>query len=85
MDVNNIFAQAGGTAGIVAVLGILYKSLNGKRCRSHCCGKEMSMDIKIDEMPPTPSTQSPLQEVVVHKNNPMLTVDNGLQKQDSHA
>ena len=83
MDVNNIFANAGGTAGIVAVLGILYKSLNGKRCRSHCCGKEMSMDIKIDEIPPTPPTQSPLQEVVVHKNNPMVKVD-GLQKQDAN-
>jgi len=79
MDVNNIFANAGGTAGIVAVLGILYKSLNGKRCRSHCCGKEMSMDLKIDEMPPTP----PLQEIVVHKNNPMAKTD-GLQKQDAN-
>jgi len=79
MDVNNIFANAGGTAGIVAVLGILYKSLNGKRCRSHCCGKEMSMDLKIDEMPPTP----PLQEIVVHKNNPMVKTD-GLQKQDAN-
>jgi len=79
MDVNNIFANAGGTAGIVAVLGILYKSLNGKRCRSHCCGKEMSMDIKIDEIPTTP----PLQEIVVHKNNPMVKVD-GLQKQDAN-
>ena len=75
MDVNNIFANAGGTAGIVAVLGILYKSLNGKRCRSHCCGKEMSMDIKIDEIPPTPPREPPLQEVVVHKNNPMVKVD----------
>lgn len=80
MDANNIFAQAGGTAGIVAVLGIIYKSLNGKRCRSHCCGKEMSMDIKIDEMPPTP----PLNEVVVHKNNPMIQVD-GLSGQGSDA
>jgi hypothetical protein len=54
MDINSLFAQAGGTAGIITAIAVIYKAVNGKRCRSHCCGRNMEMDIKIDNVPPSP-------------------------------
>ena len=78
MDINSIFANAGGTAGIITLIGLLYKIINGKRCRSHCCGREMSMDLKIDDIPVSPQettlTHPPketLTEIIIQNNNPL--------------
>ena len=63
---NNSLTQAGlSTAFVTIALGI-YKAINGKRCRSHCCGRELDLDFKVDDLPPSPV----LPEIVVH--NPIL-------------
>ena len=79
MDLNTMFAQGGASAGIITIIGLLYKIINGKRCRSHCCGREMSMDLKIDDIPTSPQEttlthpvpKETLTEVIVKNNNPM--------------
>jgi hypothetical protein len=71
MDINNIFAQAGGTAGIIAVLGIIYKSVIHKRIRSNCCGYKTEMSIDVSDLPPSPT------EVIVQNNNPMIQHNGG--------
>jgi hypothetical protein len=79
MDINSIFANAGGTAGIITLIGLLYKVINGRRCRSHCCGREMSADFKISDMPESPqeTTLTPpapketLTGIIIQNNNPM--------------
>jgi hypothetical protein len=58
MDLNNAYANGGITASVVFAGGMLYKfykSVNGKRCRSKCCGYDLEADFKVDEMPPTPT------------------------------
>lgn len=57
MDLNNVFTQAGLSTGFLATVLIIYKAINGKRCRSHCCGRQLEMDLKIDDLPPSPSIQ----------------------------
>lgn len=67
MDINNLFAQAGGTAGVITAIAVVYKAVNGKRCRSHCCGRAIEVDMKIDDMPPSPPDH---QTVVVNPMRP---------------
>jgi len=58
MDLNNAYANGGITASVVFAGGLLYRfyrSVNGKRCRSKCCGYDLEADFKVDEMPPTPT------------------------------
>ena len=52
MDAQTIFAQAGGTAGIIAGIALIYKTVNHKRCRSRCCGKNMEISFDIEETSP---------------------------------
>lgn len=50
---------------------MVYKSVNGKRVRSNCCGKKMEMDFKVDEIPPSPDfvVENPTKKIqVVVKN-----------------
>ena len=57
MDLNSAYANGGITASVVFAGGLLYRfyrSVNGKRCRSKCCGYDLEADFKVDEMPPTP-------------------------------
>jgi hypothetical protein len=68
MDLNSAYSQAGVSASVIFAGGILYRiyrSVNGKRCRSKCCGYDMELDFKVDDMPPTP----PQENFVV--NNPL--------------
>jgi hypothetical protein len=61
MDLNNAYANGGITASVIFAGGLLYRfyrSVNGKRCRSKCCGYDLEADFKVDEMPPTPPTQN---------------------------
>jgi hypothetical protein len=55
----------GGT--VVGVLLLLYKSVNGKRLRSNCCGRKMEMDFKVDDVPPSPDfvVQNPTKQINV--------------------
>ena len=46
MDTNNLIT-AGITAGIVAVLGAIYKLCHHCRFRSSCCGKEIKIDSNL--------------------------------------
>ena len=48
---NNSLATAGITAGIVAVLGALYKVLHHCRFRSSCCGREVKVDSNLSPDP----------------------------------
>ena len=62
MDLNNAYAQAGVTGSIIFAGGILYRiyrTINGKRCRSHCCGYDLGeTDFKVDDIPPTPPKEN---------------------------
>lgn len=49
---NNSLATAGITAGIVAVLGAVYKMFHHCRFRSSCCGREVKVDSNLS--PPNP-------------------------------
>jgi len=69
MDLNNIFTQAGLSTGFIATILIIYKAINGKRCRSHCCGRQLEMDLKIDDIPPSPNNN-------ILINNPMSLSEN---------
>ncbi len=44
---NNTFITAGITAGIVAVLGAIYKILHHCKFRSSCCGREIKVDSNL--------------------------------------
>ncbi len=46
MDTNNLIT-AGITAGIVAVLGAIYKLCHHCKFRSSCCGKEIKIDSNL--------------------------------------
>ena len=63
MDMNNSLTQAGISTAFISLLLGIYKAVNGKRCRSHCCGRQLDLDFKVDNMPPSP-------EIVI--NNPSL-------------
>jgi len=59
----------GGT--ILGVLLLVYRSVNGKRLRSSCCGQKLEMDFKVDDIPPSPDfvVQNPTNKIqVVVKN-----------------
>ena len=50
---------------VLGVLLLLYRTINGKRVRSNCCGRKMEMDFKVDDVPPSP------QEKIVQIENPI--------------
>ena len=50
MDAETILASSGSTAGVLLVVGVLYKLFGHSRCKSRCCGKEVS--IQTDLSPP---------------------------------
>ena len=62
MDLNNAYANGGITASVVFAGGLLYRfyrTVNGKRCRSKCCGYDLGeTDFKVDEIPPTPPKEN---------------------------
>lgn len=76
MDLNNAYANGGITASVVFAGGILYRfyrSVNGKRCRSKCCGYDLEADFKVDEMPPTPPKENfTIQNPLPHPPQPHL-------------
>jgi hypothetical protein len=51
MDTTNSLITAGITAGIVAVLGAVYKICHHCRFRISCCGREIKVDSNLS--PPT--------------------------------
>ena len=74
MNLNDAWSQAGMSGGIVIFSGILYKvyiTVNHKRCRSNCFGKELEMSIDIEETTPPHHKKTDGFE----KNNPMVVVD----------
>jgi len=55
MDVNQMFAGAGASGGVVMALFILYKLLQHSHCRSNCCGRIVSVDVSQNTPPPEPA------------------------------
>ena len=42
-----------GTAGVlVSVLLMIYKTINGKKCRSRCCNQDLEMGFETGDMTP---------------------------------
>lgn len=83
MDLNNMGTQAGITGSIVFAGGILYRmyrGVNGKRCRCKLCGYDLEADFKVDDMPPTPLSQSDRAsgEALPHTTPDNFTVNNPL-------
>jgi hypothetical protein len=50
MNAETILASSGSTAGVMLILGMIYKMFLHSRCRSKCCGKEVM--IQTDLSPP---------------------------------
>ena len=50
MDASTILASSGSTAGVLLILGAIYKIFSHSKCRSRCCGREVS--IQTDLSPP---------------------------------
>lgn len=53
MDAEAILASSGSTVGVLLILGAVYKLFLHSRCRSKCCGREVS--IQTDLTPPKDS------------------------------
>lgn len=51
---DSIITLAGtGTAGtVLTLLFLVYKTANHKKCRSRCCGREMSAEFSVGEISP---------------------------------
>lgn len=49
----------GGVGIILSVIGTIIGVINRRRCRSKCCGREASMSVVIDAVPPTPDEPKP--------------------------
>lgn len=54
MDSNGITALSGtGLAGTILTVGmLLYKTVNHKRCRSNCCGRNLIMSMDVENTTP---------------------------------
>lgn len=65
MDATNSVITAGITAGIVAVLGAIYKFFHHCRFRSSCCGREIKVDSNLSPPANKESFAVSKKEVVV--------------------
>ena len=54
MDNNGILLSTTTATTVFGVVLMVYRSVNGKRCRSRCCGYNFDADFKVDDAPPTP-------------------------------
>jgi len=52
MDQQTALLSTGTGGTILMVLLYLYKTLNHRRCRSRCCGKDMDMSLDIEQTTP---------------------------------
>jgi hypothetical protein len=57
MDLNTTLLSTTTGTTAIGVLVLIYRAVNGKRCRSSCCGKKVELDFKVDTMPPSPPTE----------------------------
>jgi hypothetical protein len=57
MDINTTLLSTTTGTTVIGVLVLIYRAVNGKRCRSSCCGKKVELDFKVDTMPPSPPTE----------------------------
>jgi ribosomal protein S28E/S33 len=51
-SMSNILASTGTAGTVITILFFLYKILNGKRCHSRCCNRNIDAEFKIDDMSP---------------------------------
>ena len=58
MDINQMFAGAGASGGVVMALFILYKVLRSSHCRSNCCGRIVSVDVSQTTPPSEPPKEA---------------------------
>jgi hypothetical protein len=54
MDTNTALLSSGTGGTLLMVLLYLYKTLNHRRCRSKCCGKDLDMSLDIENTTPPP-------------------------------
>ena len=47
-NVDSILAGVG-SGGVIGLIYIVWKMFKHSRCRSHCCGKEASMSVDLEE------------------------------------
>lgn len=48
MNVESIVAGAS-TGGVIGILYVVWKLFKHSRCHSHCCGKEASLSVDLEE------------------------------------
>jgi hypothetical protein len=76
MDTNTALLGTGTGGTILGVLLLLYKTVNGKQCRTRCCGKDFDMGFQAGDFTPSnnqnnqgPVLQAPNNQDHVHQNN----------------
>jgi hypothetical protein len=52
MDINTTLLSTGTGGTLLMVLLYLYKTLNHRRCRSRCCGKNFDASLDIEQTTP---------------------------------
>lgn len=52
------FGLGGGIAGVITLVAGIVIKLNHKRCRSHCCGKNVVVAVDVEETTPVEKTVS---------------------------
>jgi hypothetical protein len=52
MDMNTALLGTGTGGTLLGVLYMLYKTLNHKKCRSNCLGRDLEMSIDISDTTP---------------------------------
>lgn len=52
MELNTILAGTGTTGTILTILYFIYKAVNGKRCHSRCCNRNIDAEFKVDNISP---------------------------------
>jgi len=76
MDTNTALLGTGTGGTILGVLLLLYKTVNGKQCRTRCCGKDFDMGFQAGDFTPSnnqnnqgPVLQASNNQDHVHQNN----------------
>lgn len=73
MDTNTALLGTGTGGTILGVLILLYKLINGKQCRTRCCGKDFEMGFEAGDFHPSnnhgPVLQASNNQFPVESNN----------------
>ena len=83
MDTNTALLGTGTGGTLLGLLVLLYKIINGKKCRTRCCGKDFDMAFETSEISPHNHQQINDNHQQTNDNH-QQTNDNQHQTNDNH-